>query len=119
MSSPRNLGRFFKDAWEEAEAEGMVRQGIWKPDNGVRANTTHCIRTRYMDHLEAQGMRESVIDWMVGHSSKTTRGRSYTNPALHLQRRAAELIPRPSSEVIADARHTVATDPLWGHRRCE
>ena len=86
MPSPRNLAMHFRKAWERAEKAKAVRPGIWKPGNRKKASTTHALRAVYQATLEEAGVRDGVIDWLVGHSGRSTRATSYTKPSMEQMR---------------------------------
>ena len=93
MPSPRNLAIHFKSAWARAVKDGVARPGIWKPGNRVKASTTHTLRAVYQATLEEAGVRDAVIDWLVGHAGRSTRATSYTKPSLEAMRAAVEKVP--------------------------
>jgi hypothetical protein len=93
MASPRNLSMHFLRAWEKAEADGAVRERIWAPENRRKASTTHVLRAVYQATLEEAGVRDGVIDWLVGHAGKSTRATSYTKPSLAQMRAAVARVP--------------------------
>lgn len=93
MPSPRNLAQHFKSAWERAAKDGAARPGIWAPGNRVKASTTHALRAVYQATLEEAGVRDAVIDWLVGHAGRSTRATSYTKPSLEAMRAAVEKVP--------------------------
>lgn len=93
MRSPRNLGTAFRRAWEAGVADGVVRDGIWKPLNRKKASTTHVLRAVYQAVLEEAGVRDGVIDWLVGHAGRSTRSTSYTRPSMSKLREAVAHIP--------------------------
>ncbi len=96
MGSPRNLGRYFTNAWELAAAQDQARDGVWLPGNRKKANPTHCIRARYMAHLREEGVQEYVIDFLVGHSPRGTRDVSYANPPVSTTMAAVAAVPAMS-----------------------
>jgi len=93
MPSPRNLAMHFKTAWAKAVKAGRARPGIWKPGNRKKASTTHALRAVYQATLEEAGVRDAVIDWLVGHSGKSTRATSYTKPSMGQLREAVAMVP--------------------------
>ncbi len=93
MPSPRNLAQHFKRAWEKAAKDEVCRPGIWAPGNRRKASTTHALRAVYQATLEEAGVRDGVIDWLVGHSGRSTRATSYTKPSLAAMRAAVEKVP--------------------------
>jgi site-specific recombinase XerD len=93
MPSPRNLAQHLKSAWERAAKDGVARPGIWAPGNRVKASTTHALRAVYQATLEEAGVRDAVIDWLVGHAGRSTRATSYTKPSLEAMRAAVEKVP--------------------------
>ncbi len=64
-----------------------------KPGNRVKASTTHTIRAVYQATLEEAGVRDAVIDWLVGHSGRSTRATSYTKPSMGQLAAAVECVP--------------------------
>ena len=82
MASPRNLSMHFLRACEKAEADEAVREQIWAPGNRRKASTTHVLRAVYQATLEEAGVRDGVIDWLVGHAGRSTRATSYTKPSM-------------------------------------
>jgi site-specific recombinase XerD len=93
MPSPRNLAIHFKRAWTRAVKDGVARPGIWAPGNRAKASTTHVLRAVYQATLEEAGVRDSVIDWLVGHAGRSTRATSYTKPSMDMLRAAVERVP--------------------------
>lgn len=93
MPSPRNLSQHFQSAWEKAVKDGVARPGIWKPGNRMKASTTHTIRAVYQATLEEAGVRDAVIDWLVGHSGRSTRATSYTKPSMGQLAAAVACVP--------------------------
>jgi integrase len=93
MPSPRNLAIYFKKAWVSAVKDGLVRADVWKPANREKASTTHTLRAVYQATLEEAGVRDAVIDWLVGHSGRSTRATSYTKPSMAQLRAAVEQVP--------------------------
>jgi len=98
MESPRNLTRYFKRAWQAAVADDAVREDIWVPKNRYRASTTHSIRAAYQSELEARRVQEYLLDYLVGHQSRTTRGAHYANPSKQILREVVDLVPPISPE---------------------
>jgi hypothetical protein len=98
MASPRNLSMHFLRAWERAEADGAVRERIWAPENRRKASTTHVLRAVYQATLEEAGVRDGVIDWLVGHAGRSTRATSYTKPSMAQMRAAVAHIPAMETE---------------------
>lgn len=99
MPSPRNLAAHFKTAWDRAVKDGAARPGIWKPGNRVKASTTHVLRAVYQATLEEAGVRDAVIDWLVGHSGRSTRATSYTKPSIAQMQAAVALVPAINERV--------------------
>ena len=51
------------------------------------------LRAVYQATLEEAGVRDAVIDWLVGHSGRSTRATSYRKPSLAAMRAAMEKVP--------------------------
>ena len=93
MGSPRNLARYFTNGWEAAAQAELVRDGIWLPANREKANPTHILRARYMAHLREEAVQEYVIDFLVGHSPRSTRDVSYAAPPMGVMKAAVGTVP--------------------------
>lgn len=93
MPSPRSLAIYFKKAWVSAVKDGLARPDVWKPANREKASTTHTLRAVYQATREEAGVRDAVIDWLVGHSGRSTRATSYTKPSMAQLRAAVAHVP--------------------------
>jgi len=79
--------------WERATADGEVRREVWAPPNRRHTRPHHAFRAAFMDGLERLGVRDPVIDRLVGHRPATVRGKSYVPPREDELRAAVDLIP--------------------------
>ncbi len=93
LRSYRNLTRYVKRGWELATDEELVRERVWKPKNRSSARVTHVFRAAFQGHLMREGVSESVIDWLVGHAARSTRGQHYARPDEKELRRASTRMP--------------------------
>jgi integrase len=93
VASPKNMAVHFRRAWNLAVKDRAVRPAIWAPANRERASTSHVLRAVYQATLEEAGVRDSVIDWLVGHAGRSTRATSYTKPSMEAMRAAVEKVP--------------------------
>lgn len=80
-------------AWEAATEAGEVRRGVWAPDTRQLARPDHAFRAAFMAFLEAEGVRDSVIDFLVGHAPASTRRRHYAPPGMDQVREAVAKLP--------------------------
>ena len=55
--------------------------------------TRRVSRGAFQAALEANGYGEALVDWLVGHAPKTTRGKHYARPAENILRAAVDSIP--------------------------
>lgn len=75
MMSPPD--KTLRRAWELATQAGEARVETWKPEGRAIGRPDHVFRAAFQDHLVRAGVRDEVIDLLVGHHPKTTRGRHY------------------------------------------
>lgn len=80
-------------AWDAATKAGQARLEVWKPSTRAIARPDHAFRAALQAHLVAAGVREAVIDRIVGHAPATTRGRHYVPPTFEELREAVEALP--------------------------
>lgn len=80
-------------AWEKVTLAGEARREVWEPPNRDQARPEHAFRAGFQAFLDGQGVRDSVIDFLVGHSPKSVRGRHYAPPTMEQLRLAVELLP--------------------------
>lgn len=108
----RNQTRYVTRAWEAATGAGEARREAWSPPNRRQNRPDHAFRAAIQGKLDEHGVPEIVLDDLVGHAAKTTRGRHHTAPAIATQRRAVDCIPPIDWK---DARETnlVRLDPRW------
>ena len=93
MRSYRNQTRYVTEAWETATEGGEARKEVWVPINRAKARPDHAFRAAFVSNLQEQGVSDSVIDWLVGHVSASTRGKHYAQPADSALRNAVKVIP--------------------------
>lgn len=72
----------FTDAWEAATAAGSARREVWAPENRRQARPEHAFRAAFVRALTANGVRDPVIDFLVGHQPSGVRGRHYAEPEM-------------------------------------
>lgn len=82
------------EAWEAATVAGDVRRETWNPSNRVIARPDHAFRAAFQAHLVTAGIRDEVIDALVGHVGGL-RERHYVGASSRLgaMRDAVALIP--------------------------
>lgn len=115
MKSPRNLTRYVTEAWKLASEDGAVHSEVWRPGNRGRAQPDHAFRVCFQHELMASGVGESVLDFLVGHASSSTRGRHYTDPAWNLLEAAIAKVP--PVEWTDEALETLRTDVNRGKKK--
>lgn len=95
--APANMnhlpGQPLAHGWEAAWKAGEARREVWEPPNREIARPEHAFRAAFQAFLEGQGVRDSVIDYLVGHSPSSVRGRHYAPPTTEQLRAAVDLIP--------------------------
>ena len=73
--------------WEAPDGTGLLT--IYLPGgyyNGMElARPDHGFRAALQEHLVEKGIRDEVIDALVGHVGKSTRSRHYSGPAALFQ----------------------------------
>jgi integrase len=81
-------------AWVAATKAGRAREAVWKPPGRDLARPDHAFRAAFQGHLVAQGVRDEVIDLLVGHSIDL-RSRHYVDPAARwgMMKAAVETLP--------------------------
>ncbi|MEQ1569578.1 MAG: site-specific integrase [Myxococcota bacterium] len=89
----RNQTRYVTEAWEAATAAEEARKEVWAPPNRKKNRPDHAFRASFQAALEANGYGEALVDWLVGHAPKTTRGKHYARPAENILRAAVDSIP--------------------------
>ena len=89
----RNQTRHVTEAWEAATAAAECRREVWAPPSRKKNRPDHAFRAAFQAALDASGYGESVVDWLVGHAPKSTRGKHYARPAENILRAAAGAIP--------------------------
>ncbi len=67
----------FRAAWEEATKWDGVRVIAWKPANRVTGRPEHAFRSSFQAALRLGSVPDEVIDALVGHHGRGTRGRHY------------------------------------------
>lgn len=93
MVGYRNLTKYITEAWETASQAGEVRREVWQPPNKKRNAPDHAFRACFQGFLQSQGVSDRVIDFLVGHAPKDTRGRHYVKPDAGAIRAAVEHLP--------------------------
>ena len=86
-------GQPLANGWEGACAAGEARREVWAPPNREIARPEHAFRAAFQAFMEGQGVRDSVIDYLVGHSPSSVRGRHYAPPTPEQLREAVALLP--------------------------
>lgn len=80
-------------AWEEATQAGEARREVWAPRSRKLSRPDHAFRAAFMAYLEEQGVRDSVIDYLVGHAPMSTRRRHYAPPGFEQLQEAVGKLP--------------------------
>lgn len=82
-------------AWTAAVEAGEVRPEAWRPPTRRIGRPDHAMRAAFQDHLVRAGVRDEVIDLLVGHVPRTTRGRHYVTAEARMEamREAVALLP--------------------------
>lgn len=82
-------------AWEAATVAGEARREVWAPSTRHVARPDHAFRAALQGHLVEAGIRDEVIDAIVGHAGKSTRSRHYAGPAalFDAMREAVDALP--------------------------
>lgn len=93
MKSYRNMTRYVTEAWKAATADGKARHEVWSPPNRAKNRPDHAFRSAFQAVLQEEGIGEGVLNYLVGHTPKTTRGQSYARPGEKALRRAVEVPP--------------------------
>jgi integrase len=93
MKSYRNMTRYVTEAWRAATKADEARQEVWSPPNRAQNRPDHAFRSALQGALDDAGFSETILDWLVGHAPKTTRGRHYKRPSDEAVRRAVLAIP--------------------------
>lgn len=65
-------------SWEEVTEQGLARREVWAPPNRKYSRPDHAFRAAFQHHLVTMGVRDEVIDALVGHAP-TLRGRHYVD----------------------------------------
>lgn len=91
--SYRNQTPYITEAWRAATKAKEARLEAWSPPNRRRNRPDHAFRATFQAEIERAGMSDRVIDWLVGHSSKTTRGKHYNRPVDEVLRQAVDTVP--------------------------
>lgn len=81
------------DAWEAAVADDEVRREVWRPTNRKIGRPEHAFRAALQDYLEDHGVKEKVVDRLVGHAPQGVRARHYVPPKDAELREAVDLLP--------------------------
>jgi integrase len=93
LVSYRNLTTYVLAGWKAATAEGLVREAVWAPKNRTANRVTHVFRAAFQGFLMSEGVSEGVIDWLVGHAARSTRGQHYASPGKAALKTAANVMP--------------------------
>ncbi|MCA9489132.1 MAG: site-specific integrase [Myxococcales bacterium] len=82
-------------AWTLAVEAGEAREEVWKPPTRKIARPDHAFRAAFQDHLVRGGVRDEVIDLLVGHAPRTTRAKHYATESARMEamREALALLP--------------------------
>lgn len=106
MSDTGTTSAHVVEAWRAATTAGEVREDVWMPPDRRKGRPNHVFRASFQGFLGDEEVKDSVIDFLVGHAPVSTRGRHYARPGLAAQRKAVGLIPaidwtgEPSTNVI-------------------
>lgn len=81
-------------AWRLTTAAGLTRLEVWKPPGRVNARPDHAFRAAYQAHLVTNGVRDEIVDRLVGYPSDT-RASHYVGEEARWEamRAAVDLIP--------------------------
>jgi integrase len=92
-------------AWEEASQADEVRREVWAPTNRVYGRPDHAFRAAFQHALVEAGIRDEVIDLLVGHARRSTRDRHYVSDDARWKAmvEAVALIPPVDWRVEAEA----------------
>lgn len=93
MRAYRNQTRYVTEAWEAATLADEARREVWAPPSREKNRPDHVFRAAFQSFLMDQGIGDNVIDYLVGHSAKSTRGKHYARPGDVALRRAVDLLP--------------------------
>lgn len=113
-ATTRNRGgpdRTLRTAWDAAEAAGEVRKEVWKPKALKIGRPDHAFRAAFQAHLVTAGVRDEVIDALVGHAGGL-RERHYVDPGARMEamRAAVALIPPVDWAVEGEGAQIIALD---------
>ena len=86
-------GMALTKGWERATQAGETRREVWQPANRKIARPDHAFRAAFQAYLESVAVRDSVIDFLVGHAPASVRGKHYAPPTPEATRAAVERIP--------------------------
>ena len=90
----RVVSKFVTRAWHAAIEAGEARFAVYKPPNRSQCRPNQAFRSAFQQYLEDDcDVPERVVDWLVGHAPRTTRGKHYARPSLAKQRNAVDQIP--------------------------
>ena len=81
------------EAWELATLADEARREVWAPPSREKNRPDHVFRAALQSFLMDEGIGDNVIDYLVGHSAKSTRGKHYARPGDVVLRRAVDLLP--------------------------
>lgn len=94
-------------AWAAAVAAGEARQEVWSPESRKNARPEHAFRAAFQDHLVRAGVRDEVIDLLVGHAPRTTRAKHYVTESARMDAMRAALALLPPIDWQTPKRGTV------------
>lgn len=91
---PRRPSDTLRRVWEAATAAKEVRPEVWAPESHEKARPTHAFRAAFQTFLVDQGVRDEIIDALVGHGG-SLRSSHYVNEKARMaaMREAVALIP--------------------------
>lgn len=90
------------ETWAAAVAAGEVRREVWAPEDRRIARPSHAFRAAFQGHLVEAGVRDEVIDALVGHQGGL-RARHYVGADSRWKAmvEAVALLPPLPAEVLA------------------
>ncbi len=86
-------GEAIARGWERATEAGEVRRAVWQPEGRRLRRPEHAFRAAFQGFMEEKAVRDSVIDFLVGHAPRSVRGKHYSPPAPNQLRAAVDRMP--------------------------
>lgn len=81
------------ELWNAAVEAGEARAEVGDPTQRRKGRPNHAFRAAFMTGLEQAGVRDKVLDFLVGHHPESVRDRSYVPPDVLELREAVGLVP--------------------------